>query len=245
MENIDFIPVLPNLILIALINSNISDLSHLRGLKYIHLRRCNQIKSIVLDSIDGLVINKCNKLTDIRVGLANRISLYDSTIKDISNIMNAQSLKLTNCKNIVNYEVLDYFTGNELTFSNCNITKIPKIKYLKKLYLSNCPITNFDQFSKIHIDELVLILMNINNLLVLKQESYRKIRIESCQSLESLKPLKDTQINELKLYNCESLTDIPVFTNIRTLIMAGCPHAIQMDKFQYINKLIIDKKTDQ
>jgi hypothetical protein len=72
--------------------------------------------------------------------------------------------------------------------------------------------------------------MKINDLLVLNQESYHKIRIASCQSLESLEPLKDTKIDELKLVGCKSLTNLPIFTNVETLIINRCPHAVQMDK---------------
>ena len=242
LRNINDIPVLPNLESITVIDSNITDLSHLRALKYIHLRNCNQIKSIVLNNIDGFIVNKCDNLTNIRIKSARRISIWNSAIKDISSFINVKHLNLTNCKDIKNYEILDYFMGNILNLSNCNISKIPKIKYLKNLYLSRCPINNFDQLRKMHIDELVLIGMKINNLLVLNQESYNKIRFVSCQSLESLEPLKDTQIGELQLVNCRSLTDIPVFTNVHTLIIDRCTHAFQMNKFKYINKLIIDKK---
>ena len=43
-------------------------------------------------------------------------------------------------------------------------------------------------------------------------------------------PLKDTKIDELKLVNCKSLTNIPVFTNVGTLIINRCLYAIQIYK---------------
>ena len=252
---------LTNVYSITARNCNIKDLSGIENIKeltYLDLSENKELVNLQLinqvTNLDSLVLENCD-LNDI--SFLNNQNIITLDISDNKNISN-YSVLFSNCTNIqelkiknngitdiskLNLSDLNLY-GLDLSYNTglSNFDKLPKVS---KLVLSNCNLGNVESLKEMDsINELDISYNNINDISPLNNLiNLYNLNVEGNTNISG--NLKDTQINELNINNCNLNNDFDYF-GINSLYSISCKNnnidLNEVDsKNQDLYKIILDE----
>lgn len=229
--------------------SGITNISHLSKIHTLSLSSCPQIESVSglgkvpslllmdcpINNFHELTENRCLKLLQYHSILDysifnNIIELYfhSCNIADLTVFQYPKSLltkiAFQQCYELIDANALHYLTT--IIFRDCYQLKyIDKLGNIKHLEIDNCPeITSLDGLGHNHHKLYLRSLPKITNFNQLFK--VYDITISDCHQFQGIDNAKN---HLLRIYNCNQLKSVNMFSNVYHLSIRNCDHIVNID----------------